>query len=75
VVGGDMVKNRLLEIRLQMGYKKQMDFADLLGMKKSYYNKLENNKAVLTVDTLFEIAIKLNKQITDIVYYEDDPQE
>lgn len=69
-----MVRNRLLEIRLQMGYKRQIDFAELLGMKKSYYNKLENNKAVLTLDTLFQIAIKLNKEITDIVYYEYDPQ-
>lgn len=69
-----MVKNRLLEIRLRLGYKKQRDFAEFLEMKASYYNKLENNKAVLTVDTLFKIARKLNMEITDIVYFEDDPQ-
>lgn len=69
-----MVKNKLLEIRLRLGYKKQRDFAEFLEMKASYYNKLENNKAVLTVDTLFKIARKLNMEITDIVYFEDDPQ-
>ncbi len=45
-----MVKNRLLEIRL------------------------ENNKDKLTLDSLFNIANKLNMEITDIVYYEEDPQ-
>lgn len=70
-----MVKNRLLEIRLRLGYKKQKDFASFLGIGNSYYSKLENNKDNLTVDTLFSIARKLNININDIVYYEEDPQK
>lgn len=67
------VKNRLLEIRLKLGYKKQKDFATFLGLKNSYYNKLENNKDKLTVETLFSIAKKLNIDINEIVYYEEEP--
>lgn len=69
-----MVKNRLLEIRLKLGYKKQKDFASFLGIGNSYYSRLENNKDKLTLDSLFNIANKLNMEITDIVYYEEDPQ-
>lgn len=69
-----MVKNRLLEIRLRLGYKKQKDFANFLGIGNSYYSRLENNKDKLTLDTLFSIANKLNININDIVYYEEDPQ-
>lgn len=68
------IKNKLLEIRLSLGYKKQMDFAEFLDIGASYYSKLENNKATMTLEVLFKIAKKLNKEITDIVYYEDDPQ-
>ncbi|NFN14576.1 helix-turn-helix transcriptional regulator [Clostridium botulinum] len=69
------VKNKLLEIRLSLGYKKQKDFAKFLGIGNSYYSKLENNKDKLTIDTLFNIANKLNININDIVYYEKDSQE
>lgn len=69
------VKNRLLEIRLKLGYKKQKDFASFLEIGNSYYSRLENNKDKLTIDTLFNIARKLNMNINDIVYYEEDPQE
>ncbi|NFO89033.1 helix-turn-helix transcriptional regulator [Clostridium botulinum] len=69
------VKNKLLEIRLSLGYKKQKDFAEFLGIGNSYYSKLENNKDKLTIDTLFNIANKLNININDIVYYEKDSQE
>lgn len=68
-----MVKNRLLEIRLKLGYKKQKDFANFLGIGNSHYNKLENNNLLITVDILFKIAKKLNMDISEIVY-EDDPQ-
>lgn len=68
------MKNRLLEIRLGLGYKKQKDFAEYLGISNSYYSKLENNKDKMTLDTLFSIAKKLNISINDIVYYEEDSQ-
>ncbi len=61
------VKNRLLELRLKNGFKKQKDFAEFLGLKISYYNKLENNKAVMTIDTLVKISQKLNIDINEII--------
>lgn len=69
-----MIKNRLLEIRLKLGYKKQKDFAKFLDIGISHYNKLENNNLLITVDVLFKIARKLNIDINEIVYYEEDPQ-
>lgn len=66
------MRNRLLEIRLRLGYKKQKDFANFLGLGTSYYSKLENNKDRLTLDNLFMIARKLNIDINDVVYYEED---
>jgi hypothetical protein len=38
------IKNRLLEIRLQMGYKKQKDFAAFLEINEKDYCRVENNK-------------------------------
>ncbi|WP_297521611.1 helix-turn-helix transcriptional regulator [uncultured Clostridium sp.] len=66
-----MIKNNLLNLRLERKYKKQKDFAAFLGISESYYNKLENNKSVMTVDTLFQIAKKLNIDINEIVFEEE----
>ncbi|MGL4740161.1 MAG: helix-turn-helix transcriptional regulator [Sarcina sp.] len=66
-----MIKNNLLDLRLERKYKKQKDFAAFLEISDSYYNKLENNKSIMTVDTLFQIAKKLNIDINEIVFYEE----
>lgn len=67
-----MVKNKLLEIRLRLGYKKQKDFAEYLGFKQAQYNKLENNVSQLTVEQLFQVARKLNLDINEIIFYEEE---
>lgn len=67
-----MVKNKLLEIRLRLGYKKQKDFAEYLGFKQPQYNKLENNVSQLTLDQLFDISRKLELDINEIVFYEEE---
>ncbi|WP_454053580.1 helix-turn-helix transcriptional regulator [Clostridium sp. Marseille-Q7071] len=64
------MKNRLLEIRLSKGYKKQKDFAEFLNINKSKYNRYENNMEQPSLNTLFQIANKLNIDISEIVYYE-----
>ncbi|NFI81492.1 helix-turn-helix transcriptional regulator [Clostridium botulinum] len=66
------VKNRLLEIRLSLGYKKQKDFAEYLGFKQPQYNKLENNVSQLTLEQLFSVARRLKIDINDIVFYEGE---
>lgn len=64
-----MVKNRLLEIRLKLGYKKQKDFAEYLSLRQPQYNRYENNIAQPSIEQLFQIANKLEININDIVYW------
>lgn len=72
--GDGMFKNRLLEIRLAKGYKKQKDFADYLGVSQSNYNKWENNSSQPGVETLLLISEKLGIKIDDIVYLIKDKE-
>lgn len=65
------VKNRLLQIRLNLGYKKQKDFAEYLEVPQVSYNKWENNSSQPSLDMLFKIKNKLENTIEDIVYIED----
>lgn len=67
-----MVKNRLLEIRLQLGYKNSKDFAEFLGINKSMYSLIENNKRNVNLENAFDIAEKLNMKVEDIWYKEKD---
>ena len=61
-----MIKNRLLEIRLQMGYKFQKDFAEYLGMEQQDYNRIENNKKQVTLETALLIAQKIHRPVEEI---------
>lgn len=61
-----MVKNKLLEIRLKLGYKKQKDFAEYLGMSNKDYNLIENNKKGISLNKALEIAEKLELKVEDI---------
>lgn len=63
-----LVKNRLLDIRLQRGYKKQIDFARMLGLSQQAYNKIENNKKQVTLETAIEISEKLDIPVREIFY-------
>jgi transcriptional regulator with XRE-family HTH domain len=65
------VKNRLLEIRLNKGFKTQKEFAEFLGLKKSIYCKFENNASQPTTEGLYLMAKKLNMPMEDIIYYEE----
>lgn len=63
------IKNRLMDLRLERKFRRQKEFAAYLGLSETYYNKLENNKCIMTIETLFKIARKLNVDINEIVYY------
>lgn len=65
-----MLKNRLLEIRLNLGYKFQKDFAEYLGMSKKDYNLIENNKKGISLENAYLIAEILNLKIEDIWFKE-----
>jgi putative transcriptional regulator len=61
-----MIKNNLLEIRLKMGYRFQKDFAEWLGMEQQDYNRIENNKKQVSLETALQIAQKLNMPVEEI---------
>jgi transcriptional regulator with XRE-family HTH domain len=62
------IKNRLLQIRLEMGYRFQKDFAEFLGMSTYQYNRYEKNAVQPSVEVLFNISKKIGKLIEDIIY-------
>ena len=64
------VKNRLLQIRLSLGYKFQKEFAEVLKMSAKDYNLIENNKKGTSLENAFLIAEKLNMKIEEIWYKE-----
>lgn len=65
-----MVKNKLLEIRLSLGYKFQKDFAEFLNMSKKDYNLIENNKKGISLENAFLISEKLGMNIEEIWHRE-----
>lgn len=66
------MKNRLLEIRLKLGYKRQNEFGELLGLSKSAYNMIENNKKQVALESALDIAEKLNMHVDDIFYKSEE---
>lgn len=69
-----MVKNRLLQIRLNLGYKKQKEFAEYIEVSQARYNKYENNSSQPGLEILLKMARKLNIKVDDIVYLEEDSE-
>lgn len=69
------IKNRLLEIRLKLGYRKQKDFAEFLGINKTQYNRYENNKEQPTVEVLYKVALKLKCHMDDVIYIEEQEEK
>ncbi|OOM37162.1 helix-turn-helix protein [Clostridium beijerinckii] len=55
-----------------MGYKKQKDFADYIGVSQVSYNKWENNSNQPSLEMVLKISNKLNLKIDEIVYLEKE---
>ena len=53
------IKRSLEEIRLKLGYYNQGDFADKLGLSRTYYNGLEKGKKPLSNKTKYILINKL----------------
>lgn len=62
-----MVKNKLLEIRLKLGYRYAKDFAEFLDINSQQYSRYECNKSQPTLETAYRIAKKLNIQIEELI--------
>ena len=67
-----MIKNKLLDIRLKLRYKKQKDFADFLGIAQAQYSKYENNKDQPSIQIFYKISKKLNIPIDDLIEDEEE---
>ena len=63
-----MVKNRLVQIRLQMGFRFQKDFAKHLGIDPWLYNRYEKNAVQPSAETLLLICEKTNLKIEEVIY-------
>lgn len=68
-----MVRNKLLEIRLKLGYKFQKDFAEYLGLSQYQYNRYERNENQPSLKVILDICSKekLNIDPRDIFYLEE----
>ena len=64
------VKNRLLEIRLQKGFKFAKDFALYLGVSHNQYSRYENNRIQPNLDTTYQILEKLQIDFFELYYLE-----
>ena len=65
--GGELVKSSALKlIRLQKGLKAQV-VADLLGVSRSYYSKIENKSAVLTMENRIKLAAIFECKPVDLI--------
>ena len=64
------VKNKLKEIRMREYMLSSQDFAEKLGVARSTYSQWEKGTNNPTLEKSFDIAIKLNKKLEDIWYFE-----
>lgn len=60
------VRNKLKEIRMKEYMMTQKEFAELLEMNYSMYNRIENNMKQATLETALKISQKLNKSVNEI---------
>ena len=68
------IKNCLLDYRFKLKFKTQKQMAKYLGVDKGTYCNWENNRYQPSIDQLFDIADKLEVQITDIIYRDNEPE-
>nr|WP_286674468.1 MULTISPECIES: helix-turn-helix transcriptional regulator [unclassified Clostridium] len=66
------IKNKLLEIRLNNGYKYAKKFSDYLEINNQQYSRYESNKKQPNLEILYKISKKLGIKIEDIIYFEED---
>ena len=67
-----LVKNKLLELRLSLGYKFQKDFAEYLELGQYQYNRYERNENQPSLEVILNICSKdkLNIDPRELFYLE-----
>jgi putative transcriptional regulator len=69
-----VIGNKLLDIRLQLKYKHQKEFAEFLELDYRDYSKVENNKKQVGLLVALKISEKLKMNVNDIFYIKDDEE-
>lgn len=62
------INNRLLDIRLELHFKTQQEFADYLELDRWLYNRYEKNKVQPNGENLLKICTKTGKRIEEVLY-------
>ncbi|MCT8975478.1 helix-turn-helix domain-containing protein [Clostridium sp. CX1] len=62
------IQNRLLDIRLELRYKTQQEFADFLEIDRWLYNRYEKNRVQPSGENLLQICLKTGKRIEEVIY-------
>lgn len=62
------LKNKLKEIRMKEYMMTSKEFANLLDIKLSTYSRWESGENNPNLEKAFEIATKLNKELTEVWY-------
>lgn len=57
-----MLRNNIEKIRLRLGYRREQDFADFLGIKQYNYSKYANNKRQPSLKVLYEATARIKKK-------------
>jgi len=66
------LKNRLLEIRLKMGFKKAEDFAKYIKTGQSQYSRYENQEVQPSLKKAIEISKILKMKVEEIFYLDSE---
>nr|WP_279284857.1 helix-turn-helix domain-containing protein [Clostridium sporogenes] len=66
-----VVKNKLKEIRMREYMMDQKQFYTMLGISKSTYSQIENNKQQGNIETVLKIAKALSRPVEEIWFLED----
>lgn len=64
------VQNRLKEIRMKEYMMNPGEFSKLIGTDIQNYNNWESNRSKPKLELAMSIALKLNKKIEEIWYFE-----
>lgn len=63
-----MLKNRLKEIRMKEYMMSSKEFAEMLDIKLTTYSRWESGENNPNLEKAYEIAKKLNKEVTEVWY-------
>lgn len=74
IQGGDIVKNRIEEIRKERGIR-QEDFAKSMGVSRQTISSLENGRYNPSITLAYKIAKYFGMAIEDVFIFEEEDEK